>query len=421
MTRIAYLLAPALLVFLLLIVPAAAEDWPGWRGPRGDGTSAETDVPVRWNGTPRVEENIAWKVAVPGSGHASPIVSAGRVFLVSAIEESQERVLTCLDRADGRTLWQRTVLSSPLEQKHSLNSFASGTPAADGERVYVAFLDRDQMLVAAYGYDGRPLWQARPGGFSSIHGFCSCPVVFEDLVIVNGDHDGDSYIVALDRRTGETRWKVPREHKTRSYVTPIIRRIDGRTQMILAGSMCVTSYDPRDGSLHWIIDGPTEQFVASMVFNGELLFMTCGYPERHLLAIRPDGHGNVTDTHIAWRETKGAGYVPSPIAAGDFFLVVSDDGVASCFQAATGERLWMERLGTHYSASLVSAGGLVYFLDDDGLMKVVRPGPELEVVEENALGERTFASPAMSQGQLFLRGEKHLFCIGRTASTSAGE
>jgi hypothetical protein len=236
--------------------------------------------------------------------------------------------------------------------------------------------------------------------------------LFEDKVIVNGDHDGDAYLVALDSTSGKPVWKIDRENKTRSYSTPIIRQIEGRTQMILSGSKCVASYDPRDGSRHWIIDGPTEQFVASMVFNGKLLFLTAGFPELHMMAIRPDGTGNVTDTHIAWRTRKGAGYVPSPIAEGDYFLAVSDGGVASCFEAASGKRLWMERLGTHSSASLVSAGGLVYFTDDDGTTTVVRPGPKLDVVAENKLGEFCYASPAISGEQIYLRGEKNLYAIG---------
>jgi outer membrane protein assembly factor BamB len=207
-------------------------------------------------------------------------------------------------------------------------------------------------------------------------------------------------------------WKVDRENKTRSYCTPIVRHIDGRTQMILSGSKCVASYDPHDGSRHWIIDGPTEQFVASIVYNGSLLFLTAGYPELHMMAVRPDGRGNVTDTHIAWRTTRGASYVPSPIAEGDYFLVVSDGGIASCFEAESGKRLWQERLGTHFSSSLVSAGGLVYFTADDGATTVVRPGSKLDVVAENKLGEYCFASPAISHGNVFFRSEQNLYCIG---------
>jgi outer membrane protein assembly factor BamB len=238
-------------------------------------------------------------------------------------------------------------------------------------------------------------------------------VLFNDLVILNGDHDGDAYLVALERATGRTVWKTPRENRTRSYCVPIVRQFDGRTQLILSGNKCVASYDPRDGSRHWIIDGPTEQFVASMVDNGRLLFMTAGFPEHHVFAIRPDGRGNVTEAHVVWRTQKGCSYVPSPIATRDgrFFLVVSDEGMASCFEAETGKRHWMERTGPHYSASLVSAEGLVHFLSDDGVTTVVRADPKFQVVARNRLGEDCRASPAISQGQILIRGAKHLFCI----------
>ncbi|MEX0586062.1 MAG: PQQ-binding-like beta-propeller repeat protein, partial [Pirellulales bacterium] len=326
---------------------AFAEDWPCWRGPRGDGTSLEPAAPLRWSAT----ENVTWKTPVPGVGHSSPIVSGKRAFLTSCLENQQQRVLLCFDRTSGKRLWQREVLRAPLEKKHDLNSFASSTPATDGKHVYVTFLEPKtaggsdatpgSMLVAAYDFDGKLVWKVRPGVFSSRHGFCSCPVIWRDTLIVNGDHDGDAYLVSLRRADGSTVWKVDRENKTRSYVTPIIREIDGRTQMILSGSKCVASYDPANGKLHWIIDGPTEQFVASMVFNGQHLFLTAGYPDHHILAIRPDGRGNVTDTHVVWRTQKGCSYVPSPVVVGKYFLVVSDDGVVSCFEASDGKRHWM--------------------------------------------------------------------------------
>jgi outer membrane protein assembly factor BamB len=387
---------------------ARAENWPMWRGPRGDGSSEESSIPTHWSAT----ENVAWKVAVPGVGHASPIVWDNQIFLVSCLTAEKQRVLLCYDRTSGKLLWQQPVLEADLEGKHELNSYASSTPATDGKRVYVSFLDGDKMFIAAYDFAGKELWHVRPGVFSSKHGYCSSPVLFEGNVIVNGDHDGDAYLVALDARTGETVWKVDRENKTRSYCTPIIREIDGRTQMILSGSKSVASYDPRSGKRHWIIDGPTEQFVASLVYNGELLFLTAGFPDLHMMAIRPDGYGNVTDSAIAWRTSKGASYVPSPVAVGDYFLVASDAGIASCFRAKDGERLWMERLGPHYSASLVTAGGSAYFLSDDGVTTIVRPGSKLDVVSKNELGEHCYASPAISQGKIYLRGEKHLYAIG---------
>lgn len=411
------------IVVLLLMVPlvASAENWPGWRGPRGDGSSLEEKVPTRWNGA--TGENITWKTELPGWGHSSPIVWEDRLFTVACIEETQERLLLCLDRKTGRILWKKNVLESPLEKKHKLNSFASGTPATDGELVYVTFLNADfgdkkkrtpgDMVVAAYDFEGKQKWLVRPGRFASTHGYCSSPILFEDSVIVNGDHDGESYIVALEKNTGKTKWKIKRDFNTRSYVTPIIRKVDGRTQMMLSGSKHVASYDPRTGKEQWRIDGPTQQFVASLVYDGELLYLTAGFPEHHILAIRPTGMGNVTDSHIVWRTTKGASYVPSPIVQGDHFLVVADNGIASCFVGKTGERLWMERLGRHYSGSLVAANGLVYFTDDDGVTKIVKPGDELNVVAENELGEECYSSPAISNGQIFIRGEKHLFCIGK--------
>ena len=396
---------------------ARAENWPGWRGPRGDGTSEETGIPTHWDGAKG--ENVVWKVEIPGKGHASPVVWGDCVFLVTCLEEEHDRVLMCLDRDSGETRWQTSVLKSPLEKKHTLNSYASSTPATDGKLVYVTFLEGAvpgeaagaRMAVAAYDFEGRRQWLVRPGPFSSVHGYCSCPVLFEDKLIVNGDHDGDAYLLALDRESGKTVWVVPRENKTRSYSTPIIRNIDGRWQMILSGSMSVASYDPRNGSRHWIIDGPTEQFVASMVYNGELLFMTAGFPEHHMLAIRPDGYGNVTDTHVAWRTKEACSYVPSPIAVGEHFLVVSDDGIASCFEAVTGHRTWRQRIGPHFSASLVSAGGLAYFLSDEGVATLVKPGPTFDEVAVNDLGEACFASPAISEGRIYLRAEKHLYAV----------
>ena len=386
---------------------ALGENWPAWRGPRGDGTSLEKNVPDEWSAT----QNIVWKVPVPGKGHASPIVWGDRIFVVTALQ--QQRLLLCLSRSNGDILWQRVVLEAPLEKLHSLNSHASSTPATDGEKVYVSFLDGDKMFIAAYDFDGNEVWSVHPGVFSSMHGYCSSPIIWKEKLIVNGDHDGPAYIVALERATGKTIWKTPRPNVTRSYCTPIIRNIDGRNQMILAGNLCVASYDPDTGAQHWIIDGPTEQYVASLVYNGELLFMTCGFPDRFIQAIRPDGRGNVTKTHVAWQKDKDCSYVPSPISIGPYFLVVSDTGVATCFEATSGKSQWRERLGPHFSSSIVAANGLAYFLSDKGVMTIVRPGPQFEVVARNELGEDMRASPAISGGKMFLRGVKNLYCIGK--------
>jgi outer membrane protein assembly factor BamB len=417
------------LAFLLsLPLSAFAENWPAWRGPRGDGTSLETEIPIRWNA--KSGENLLWKLDVPGVGHASPIVWGNRIFVVSCLEQTHDRVLICIDRQQGSVLWQQVVLRAPLETKHNLNSYASSTPATDGELVYVTFLEVDgrtvpapnvsqprpvtvgRIAVAAYDFDGQRRWLVHPGAFISAHGFCSSPVLYEDLVIVNGDHDGESYIVALDRKTGATVWQTPRPHKTRSYVTPIIREIAGQTQMVLCGSMCVTSYDPSTGSLLWSLEGPTEQFVASMVCDGSLFFLAAGYPTYHVMAIRPDGSGDITKSHVAWHTTNAACYVPSPVVANGHLVVADDRGTVNCFEASTGRRLWRERIGNHFSASPITAAGLVYLSADNGTTTVTRPGNKLDVVSKNELGEFTHASPAVSNGRIYIRGEKHLFCIG---------
>jgi outer membrane protein assembly factor BamB len=409
MKRYWFLAIQALGVATGLVAAGAAENWPGWRGLRGDGTVEQgSSLPVKWS----VPENVIWKTALPGKGHASPIIWLERIFLVEAVKETQERVLISLDRRDGKVLWQKTVLKAPIEHIHPLNSYASSTPVTDGERVYVSFLDDKRMCIAAYDFEGKEMWRKHPGAFSSTHGYCASPILWKDKVIVNGDHDGDAYIVALDRATGGTIWKTDRPNKTRSYCTPIIREIDGRTQMILSGSKSVASYDPDTGKQHWVIDGPTEQYVASIVYNGKYLFMTCGFPERHLLAIDPRGSGNVTETHVVWRTTDDCSYVPSPVLVGEYLLMVSDKGVASCFIADSGEKLWSEKLPKRHSASLVTANGLAYFLSDQGVMTVVKPGKTFEKVAENQLGEESNASPAVYDGKFYLRGDKHLYCIG---------
>ncbi|MCP4730034.1 MAG: PQQ-binding-like beta-propeller repeat protein, partial [Roseibacillus sp.] len=288
-------------------LPAGAEDvWPSWRGSRGDGSSPDKVVPLKWS----VEKNTVWKTPLPGKGHASPIVWKDDVFVVTAVKD--KRQLLCLDRRTGKVKWSETVLTSPQERIHRRNSLASSTPATDGEQVYVSFLDGQDMCVTAYDFKGKRQWEKRPGVFSSRHGYCSSPILWQDKVIINGDHDGESYIVALEKKTGKEIWKTMRANRTRSYCTPVIWTIEGRNQMVLSGDKTVASYDPDTGKQHWVIDGPTDQFVASLVYNGDLLFMTCGFPQLHMLGIDPRGSGNVTRTHVRWRTRKDPSYVPSP-------------------------------------------------------------------------------------------------------------
>ena len=250
-----------------LLANSFAGEWPGWRGPTGDGIIPDKKAPLEWS----TEKNLRWKTKIPGKGHASPVIWGEQLFLVSADEETGERLLMCLGLKTGKTIWRRTVLESPIEKVHRKNSRASSTPVTDGKSIYVSFLDQEKMFIAAYDFDGKKLWGNRPGIFSSVHGYCSSPVLWKDKVIINGDHDGNAYIVALDAKTGKEIWKTPRPNKTRSYCTPLLRAIRGRNQLILSGSKSVASYDPDTGKQHWVIDGPTDQFVASLDFDEKYL------------------------------------------------------------------------------------------------------------------------------------------------------
>jgi outer membrane protein assembly factor BamB len=307
-----------------------AEDWPAWRGPRLDGSSREKNLPLKWSVTkdPQTNEerleNIVWRTPITGLGHSSPIVSGDHIFLTTCFIKEKKRMLLCLDRKSGKLLWEREVACSPLEPRHNLNSHASATPATDGKCVYVSFLrlrkktDNDgpasnprekspiapdvvpEVVVAAYDFTGAKVWEKVPGRFYSRHGFCSSPILHKEKVILNADQDAEAYIVALDRTTGAEKWRIARPNRFRSYCVPLIVDAGGKTQMVLAGSQTVTSYNPDTGELIWSIQGPTEQYVASLVYGDGLFFMTAGFPDYHNLAIRPDGVGDITKSHIHW-------------------------------------------------------------------------------------------------------------------------
>jgi outer membrane protein assembly factor BamB len=404
-----------LLTILLTCSETRAGEWPGWRGPKGDGHSDETNVPTRWSET----ENIAWTVSIPGKGHSSPVVWGDRIFLTTALEQEQKRVLLCLDRRTGKTMWERVVVTSPLEKKHDLNSYASATPVTDGKHVWVAFFEQPKIQLACYDMDGNETWRVSPGEFHSMHGFCSSPVLYKDTVILNGDQDADAWLAAFDRATGKERWRTDRPNKTRSYCTPFFFEHQGQTQMALSGSKSVCGYDPDTGKPIWWMAGPTEQFVATLVYTDGVLFVTGGFPDFHVLGVDPAGKGDVLGTNILWRDHKGASYVPSPIAHGHHFFIVADNGIGSCLEAKTGKVKWRQRLGRRHSASAVEAGGNVYFLDDDGVTWVVKGSDKYELVSENSLGEAAYASPAVSRGQLFIRTVGHLWCIGKPAESAA--
>lgn len=399
-------------LFLSLInfIPVIhAENWPCWRGPNGDGTSTETNLPVEWDSN----KNVVWKSVVPGTGHSSPIIWEDKLFTLTAFTETQEKVLLCYNSQNGDLIWQKTVIKSELEDKHNDNSYASGTPATDGKLVYVSFLDGEDVVVAAYDFNGNQIWIQRPGKFSSPHGYGCSPVLFEGKVIINGDSKGEAFVAALNQTDGKVIWKIPHNNPAHSFSTPIFREMAGKKQMIFCGNKEIASYNPDDGSRYWYVNGPSEDFCSSPVYNekNKLLLISSAWPQRHLLAIKPDGQGDVTNSHVVWQTTKGAYYVPSPVCTDDYLFTTMTNGQVHCIEVATGNTVWTENLGRQYS-SPVLANGLVYLPNDEGTITVIKPGPKFEAIAKNSIGEKMNASPAISSGKIYLRGEQHIYCIG---------
>jgi outer membrane protein assembly factor BamB len=409
------------LIFILTLFAASslsetdAQNWPKFRGPRGDGTSTETNLPTKWDSI----TNIVWKSPVPGIGHSSPIIWEDRLFTTTAIPEKEEKILLCYNSRNGNLLWQKTVIKSPLQRKHTNNSYASGTPSTDGKRVYLSFLDGEDVVVAAYDFSGKQIWLQRPGKYSSPHGFSCSPVLFENKVIINinskgnVDNPGESFLTALNKSDGEIIWKVPLVNPAHSFGTPIFREMGGKMQMICMSSMEVASYNPVDGSKYWFVKGPSEDYCSSPIYNEQegLVILSSAWPKRILVAIRPDGTGDVTESHVVWRSTEGGSYVPSPISTNGYLYSTMTNGEVHCMDVGSGKVLWVKNMGRQYS-SPVLADGLVYMPNDDGVITVLKPGPTFEAIASNAIGERMNASPAISNGKIYLRGYKHLYCIG---------
>lgn len=387
-----------------------AQNWPFFRGPNGDGTSNEKNLPVKWDSV----TNVIWKVRVPGTGYSSPVVWDDRLFTVTALSETKEKVLLCYNSKNGELLWKTTMLKSEFEKKHNDNSFASGTPATDGKLVYVSFLDGNDATVAAYDFEGKQVWRQKPGTFSSPHGYSCSPVLYKDKVIINGNSQKDPFIAALSRADGRLIWKVPHEKPSHSFCTPIFRNMAGKMQMIIGGNREIASYNPDDGSKYWFVSGPSEDFCSSPVYNEKsgLILISSAWPVRILVAVKPDGRGDVSQSHVVWQTKKGAVYVPSPVCTDDYIFTTMTNGLVHCIEVSTGKILWEENLGVQYSSGVL-AGGLVYMPNDEGIITVIKPGPVFEYLAKNPIGEKMNASPAISNGRIFLRGYKHLFCIGK--------
>lgn len=388
---------------------ANVSDWPWWRGPQQDGQGVGP-APSSWS----TSENVLWKSPVPGKGFASPVICGDHVYVATADEAAEEQLLVCYNRATGKQLWRNVVHSGNFTPINPANSHASATPTCDGENVYVAFINGESLWVTAYDDSGKQLWQREAGPFESEHGYGSSPVLYKSAIIVAGDNLDASYIAALDRRTGKLIWRTPRERLDihGSYATPVVAKLADRDQLVLAGYSKVTSYDPTTGELIWYCQGPCQVAACTAAVNDDLVFASGGFPEKELMAIRADGTGDVTDTHVAWRTNKGVTYVPSPLYYDGYLYVVTDNGIAYCYDAASGAVQWQERLPGKYSASPVVADGKLFVTSEQGHVSVLKAAPSYQLLAENDMASDGHATPAICGGNLYIRTADALYCIG---------
>jgi len=384
------------------------EDWPMWRGPQVDGIATGPAAPTRWTET----ENVAWKARIPGRGHSSPIVINDRIYLETADEQAQVQSVLCLDRADGSILWQTPLFEGRFEtEMHKENTQATSTVASDGEHVYALFLNDRRIWATALDREGHKVWQTEVGSFAAKFGYSASPILYRSLLVVAADHRQGGFVAGLNRQDGSIVWRKPRPEKA-SYASPRVVTLGGRDQLVIGGCNLVSSFDPLTGQALWSTSGTSEAGVGTPVVIGDRVFASGGYPERETIAVNPDGS-------VAWRN-RDRSYVPSLLAVDQAVYMVNDDGMAICFDPATGATRWKQRLGGNFRVSPVASGGNIYSTDMSGKTTVFRANPDaFEPVAENTLGTEGFASPAISRGELFLRvadssqgpRQEWLYCI----------
>ncbi len=406
----------ALVGTILCATAVTAADWPEFRGPTRDGVSTAKNVPVEWSAT----ENIVWNQEIPGSGWSSPVLVDGKLYLTTATGTADAGDVSlraiCVDAKDGRILWDVEAIRPDVEAAkimHEKNSLASATPIVDSGRVYVHF---GHMGTAALDLAGNVLWRQTDLKYTPMHGNGGSPTLVDGLLVFSGDGDKEPFIAALDSSTGALRWKVPRvtdAGKTFSFCTPIVIEVDGAKQIISPGSGMAGAFDPRDGRELWRVNyGQGFSVVPRPVFADGLLYLCSGFMRANLIAVNPQGAaGDATETNVVWKYDRGVPTTPSVLVLGDEVYFVSDNGVATCLDAKSGEVRWTERLGG-FSASPVYADGRVYFTNEDCTTYVVRAGRGYELLATNELGERALASPAVDDGAIYLRTASHLWRIG---------
>jgi outer membrane protein assembly factor BamB len=415
--------AKTVVLLALAIAPTPlleAEDWPQFRGPTGQGISTETGLPLEWG----AESGVAWRTPIPGKGWSSPIVHGERVLVTTATEEGRSFRLLSLDRDTGEVVWDLEVFQQELESKmRAANSHATPTPVTDGRHTYVLAFDGS---IAAVAGDGTIAWTNRDYPFFSQHGLAVSPRLFGDLLVVPFDWSSrgedelvgfqkpwdQSFLVALDKNTGSLVWRGSRGFSRIGHVTPNVVRHGGRDVLLSGAGDVIQGFDLATGERLWTARSQGEGVVPSVVIGDGLVYTASGFEKPTVRAVRLGGQGDVTETHMAWEQTRAVPMMPSFLYVAPHLFTINESGIALCLDAETGEVLGRRRLGGNYSASPIYAEGRIYFHSEEGETTIVEATPEMPTIATNSIPEHTQASMAVSDGRIFLRTEKALYCIG---------
>lgn len=405
---------PALLLMALLLSAwsagrIAAADWPQFRGPGGQGHSSEKGLPLAWSETADGQtRNITWKVPVAGLGWSSPAIQGKQIWLTTALDDGRSLRAVALDRDTGSILHDVEVFEKAEPGTiHNKNSHASPTPVVQGSRVYVHY---GAHGMACLSTKGKVLWRNTELVYDHRHGPAGSPVLYKDLLIVNCDGTDVQFVAALDQKSGATRWKMERPGQM-AYSTPLVIRVGGKDLLISTSGEQVVAYNPSNGEVAWKVRHDGYSLVPRPVFGHGLVYVCTGYDTPLLYAIRPDGAGDVTETHIEWTIRRNVPHNPSPLLVGDELYFISDNGIATCADARSGQERWQQRIGGNYAASPIFADGRIYFLSEEGLTTVIAPSREFKKLASNQVQGRTLASLAVSDGAIFLRTATHLYRI----------
>jgi len=391
--------------------PAQADpnDWPWWRGPTKNNIApTDQNPPISWSKT----TNVLWRTALPGAGHGTPCVVGRRVVLAAGDTRARTISVICLDRATGKQVWRTVVYRGKLPKIHKDNSHASATVACDGERLFFPYQTADSLKLAALDMEGKIVWNKTIGPYESVQGYSASVAMHKSAVIVPLDIKGPSKLTALHRKTGDVVWEIKRSGIHETYASPLVARVAGRDQVFIIGPDNTSSYDADTGKALWTCKGPAQFCGAVVAFDADRVYSTGGWPERSLLAIRANGSGDVTKTHVAWEGDKKVGYVPSPLLHNGLLYAVSDkSGLLRCYAAPTGKILWSTDLDAPFYSSPVWAAGKIYLFDRKGKGYVFQAGRALKHLATNTLPDGAFATPIILESKIIIRTITDIYCL----------